>query len=89
MLKWFIGSTIILFYTHHRVINQLTDRLNALQLNVTRFNETSEFSLMSLSAKTNYLTERVDAQMSGTIVYLKERVDNIDLRMSALENTIK
>ena len=84
MIKWFIACTILLFYTHHRVINQLTTRVNALELRVSVSNKTSHVILHQLDVTSDIVTENTDNNK-----YLKERVDAVDLRMAALENTIK
>ena len=107
MFQWFICCTILLFYTHHHVIQKLTARIQALELNMTYCNQTSQVLLSRFAhgmlnrvdSTVNDVTGRINALELDVIdvtqnqyengVYLKERVDNIDLRMSALENTIK
>ena len=98
MFKWFIRCTILLFYAHHHVIHTLTGRIQALELNMTYCNQTSQVLLKALEllnrvdSTVNDVTGRINAlevTEDENAMYLKERVDNIDLRMSALENTIK
>ena len=84
MLKWFIVCTTLLFYTHHRVINQMTARIDRLQQEVSTSNKTSYVILHRLDATSGTVTENMDY-----VKYLKERVNAVDLRMAALENTIK
>ena len=40
MFKWFIFSVILLFFTHHRVIKQMTERIDMLQMSMKQLNET-------------------------------------------------
>jgi len=98
MFKWFICCTILLFYAHHHVIHTLTGRIQALELNMTYCNQTSQVLLKALEllnrvdSTVNDVTGRINAlevTEYENAMRLKERVDNIDLRMSALENTIK
>lgn len=74
MFKWFIFSVILLFFTHHRVINQLTERIDMLQMSMKQLNETY-----------SRILDR-DSLYKTSVRYLKKRVDEIDLHMAALEN---
>ena len=74
MFKWFIFSVILLFFTHHRVINQLTERIDMLQMSMNQLNETY-----------SRILDR-DSLYKTSVRYLKKRVDEIDLHMAALEN---
>ena len=74
MFKWFIFSVILLFFTHHRVIKQMTERIDMLQMSMKQLNETY-----------SRILDR-DSLYKTSVRYLKKRVDEIDLHMAALEN---
>lgn len=84
MLKWFISCVALVFVAHHRIMNQMLVDIETLSKNATKFNKTSYIILQHIDMTNDIVTENM-----GYIKYLKERVDAIDLRMAALENTIK
>ena len=65
-------------------MNQMLGNIAALSKNATHFNETAYTCLRHLEVTSEIATENF-----VFVKYLKERVDAIDLRMAALENTIK
>jgi len=84
MLKLFIACVTLVFAAHHRIMNQMLGNIATLSKNVTQMNDTVYTCLQHLEVTSEIATENF-----AFVKYLKERVDAIDLRMAALENTIK
>lgn len=84
MLKLFIACVALVFAAHHHIINQMLVDIAALSKNATHFNETVYTCLQHLEVTSEMAMDNFDF-----VKYLNERVDAIDLRMAALENTIK
>ena len=84
MLKPIIACVALVFVAHHRMMNQMLGDIATLSKNATQFNETVYTCLQHLEVMSNIATENF-----AVVKYLKKRVDAIDLRMAALENTIK
>ena len=84
MFNVFIACVAIVFVAHHRIMNQMLGNIATLSKNATHFNDTVYTCLQHLEVTSEIATENF-----VFVKYLKERVDAIDLRMAALENTIK
>tara|TARA_B110001450_G_C17581777_1_gene465245 strand:- start:151 stop:414 length:264 start_codon:yes stop_codon:yes gene_type:complete len=83
MLKLFIACVALVFVAHHRIMNQMLGNIATLSKNATQFNETVHTCLHHLEVTSEIAMDNFDF-----VKYLKKRVDAIDLRMAALENTI-
>jgi len=84
MLKLIVACVALVFVAHHRIMNQMLDNIATLSKNATQFNETVYTCLQHLE-----VTSEMAMDNFAFVKYLKGRVDAIDLRMAALENTIK
>ena len=84
MLNIFVACVALVFVAHHRIMNQMLGNIATLSKNATHFNDTVYTCLQHLEVTSEIATENF-----VFVKYLKERVDAIDLRMAALENTIK
>jgi hypothetical protein len=84
MLKLIVACVALIFVAHHRIMNQVLGDIATLSKNATQFNDTVYTCLQHLEVTSDIATENF-----VFVKYLKERVDAIDLRMAALENTIK
>ena len=84
MLKLIVACVALVFAAHHRIMNQMLVDIATLSKNATQFNETVYTCLQHLEVTSEIATENF-----VFVKYLKERVDAVDLRMAALENTIK
>jgi len=84
MFNVFIACVAIVFVAHHRIMNQMLGNIDTLSKNATHFNDTVYTCLQHLEVTSEMAMNNFDF-----VKYLKERVDAIDLRMAALENTIK
>lgn len=72
------------FLNQQYILNKMLMRIDMLANNVTQINETSYTCLHHLEVTSDIATENF-----VFVKYLKGRVDAIDLRIAALENTIK
>jgi len=84
MLNIFIGCVALVFVAHHRIMNQMLGNIATLSKNAIQLNETVYTCLQHLEVTSDMAMDNF-----VSVKYLKERVDAIDLRMAAIEKTIK
>lgn len=84
MLKLILACIMLGFLNQQYILNKMLMRIDMLANNVTQINETSYTCLHHLEVTSDIATENF-----VFVKYLKGRVDAIDLRIAALENTIK